>query len=175
MMFHSFKNREEPKAGERVRVYRNLNMPTHFSIMAMAGPNKYRVLGHAKAVHLINVSLKVSTTTREKVVLEKVRTVHAYADGFYQKSEDVLPNNFTGCDARSVTYQPFVRGYFFNRDEPEVPVGKIEECCMFGANCAVPASAKITPALSKSNQTLNLRLISTNPKMMVISKVSVAA
>jgi hypothetical protein len=157
-MFHSFKNREEPKADERVRVYRNLNMPTLFSIMAMTGPNKYRVVGHAKAVHLANITLKVSTTTREKVVLEKVRTVHAYADGFYQKSGCVLPHNFTGCDVKNVTYQPFIRGYFFNRDEPQVPVGKIDECCMFGANCAVPASAKISPALSKKQSNVKYKI-----------------
>jgi hypothetical protein len=109
----------------------------------MSGPNKNLVLGYAKAVHLRQVALKVSIKSRDKVVLKKSRSVHAFAEGYFVGVASQLPAEFSVHDARSVTYQPFIRGYFFNRDEPEVPVDKVDECCMFGASCAVPPGANI--------------------------------
>jgi hypothetical protein len=147
--FESFKDRPEPSAGVRVRVYRNLLRPSYFSIMAMTGECKNLVLGHARAVHLQNVRLITSEVTRAKVIKNKSRVVHAYADGFYQRASDTLPQDFSLDGTRQVTYQPFVRQHFFDRDEPEAPVSALAECCMFGANCLVPPHAAITCTLNK--------------------------
>jgi len=43
-----------------VRVYRNLLKPNFFSIQAMEGPNKGKVVGYARAVGLENVTFVVS-------------------------------------------------------------------------------------------------------------------
>ncbi|WP_157133378.1 hypothetical protein [Marinobacter sp. ELB17] len=43
-----------------VKVYRNLNRPSLFSIMAIAGPHKEKVVGYAPAILLCDVHFLIS-------------------------------------------------------------------------------------------------------------------
>lgn len=65
----------------KVRIYRNLNRPSLFSIVALSGEHKGKVLGYAPVVGISNVDLKVSEKQRHSVLEKQVRTVHAFAEG----------------------------------------------------------------------------------------------
>ena len=107
-MFVPYRERSV-QVGMRVRVYRNLLKPNFFSIQAMEGPDKGKVVGYARAVGLENVRFVVSKKTWERVISEGVRTVFAFADGALVDCLEALP---AGFDER-ITLQPFERCYFF--------------------------------------------------------------
>lgn len=92
-MFVSFKDRSI-RAGMRVRVYRNLLKPGLFSIQAMEGPDKDKVVGYARAVGLENVRFVVSKKTWERVISEGARTVFAFAEGALVNCLEALPAGF---------------------------------------------------------------------------------
>lgn len=134
-MFESFKGRNEPLPGQRVRVYRNLNKPAFYSILAMGGDDKGKVVGYAKAVSLTDIEFLVSEKTRNKVLEKQCRTVHAYAQGLYESSNETLPETFTKAQIVNITYQPFINAYFFARNKPDKALNKIKSGCLFGADC----------------------------------------
>lgn len=99
--------------GMRVRVYRNLNKPDYYSILAMEGIHKRLVCGYAKSIVLENVTFVVSEKSRHRVLKTKTRNVHAYCDGYIIGAfEMAVPCN--GFDS-IVTYNPFVLGSFYHR------------------------------------------------------------
>lgn len=136
--FHSFRNRPEPELGSKVRVYRNLNRPSLFSIVALEGEHKGRVLGYAAVVGLANVSLKVSEKQRQGVLKKQVRTVHAYAEGDIAGLASELPGRCVAGGQSTVTYQPYLAGHFFDRQHPDTPVWDLPEAWTSGANLVVP-------------------------------------
>lgn len=136
--FHSLKGRPAPARGDRVRVYRNLNKPTFFSILALDGPYKGKVLGYAPVVGMLNVRLKVSSKSREGVLSKGVRTVHAFAEGEFLALSDTLPAHIAGGEVSRVTYQPFVAGHFFDRDEPETAIWNLNEVWTQGPDLLSP-------------------------------------
>ena len=64
----------------KVKVYRNLHKQC-YSVVAMEGPKKGRVVHHSEYVLLSNVSFKVRQGGREKVLKEKRKNVHAFVIG----------------------------------------------------------------------------------------------
>ena len=60
----------------KVFVYFNLHKKV-FSIKALEGPNKGRVIAHSTCVQLANVKLKVGRAGRLKVLESKQKNVHA--------------------------------------------------------------------------------------------------
>lgn len=59
-------------------IYRNLHFQGHiFSIKALEGLNKNRVVGHAPGILLQNVEFIVSETGRQRVLTQKRKNVHA--------------------------------------------------------------------------------------------------
>ena len=64
----------------RVRVYYNLNRAV-WSIKAMEGEFKGRVIGYADAVVLSNAHTVVSEAGRQRVLRERRKNVHAYIEG----------------------------------------------------------------------------------------------
>ena len=64
----------------RVRVYYNLNRAV-WSIKAMEGEHKGRVIGYASSVTLRNAHTVVSEASRQRVLREQRKNVHAYIDG----------------------------------------------------------------------------------------------
>lgn len=59
----------------RVRVYRNLNKPEFYSILAMEGDNKGKVVGYAKSVLIENGQFVVGAKSRLRVLSEKRKKV----------------------------------------------------------------------------------------------------
>lgn len=128
-MFIPYKDRSI-KPGMRVRVYRNLLKPSFFSLQAMEGQYKRKVVGYARAVGLESVTFVVSKKTWERVISEGVRTVFAFADGALVDCREALPAGF----AERITLQPFERCYFFNRQQPHIPVTEAARGYLFGAD-----------------------------------------
>ena len=83
----------------KVFVYFNLHRKC-FSVKALEGVNKGRVIKHAFFVALENVTFKVSETGRQRVLLEKRKNVHAGVVG------TLVPSLDTVCNER-VTYNPY--------------------------------------------------------------------
>lgn len=115
----------------RVFVYFNLHRKC-WSIKAMEGPRKGRVIGHADYVDLACVEWKVSEAGRQRVLREKKKNVHAGAVGTLERWQEPdgtahgVPFNSTTFDKVSernptlfpemVTYNPYKGSTFTNRD-----------------------------------------------------------
>lgn len=136
--FQSFRGRPAPSASMKVRIYRNLNRPSLFSIVALSGEHKGQVLGYAPVVGISNVVLKVSEKQRTGVLEKKVRTVHAFAEGNLVGLACELPEACRASTAKVITYQPFRAGHFFDRAAPEVPVYHEDEVWSAGSNLVAP-------------------------------------
>lgn len=84
----------------RVFVYRNLHKKL-WSVRAMEGPNKGRVILHATTISLANCTFKVSEAGRQRVIREKRKNVHAGVQGTL--IESAPPSD---C-SRKITYDPY--------------------------------------------------------------------
>lgn len=122
-----------PTQGLRVKVYRNLNKPNMFSIMATEGPMKGKVLGYAPAVELCDVEFVVGQKARERLLAKKCRNVHAFAVGYLASTNIELAKSVRE-QWKAVTYQPYVAGNFFCRANPGVPVKTADRVWLNGAD-----------------------------------------
>jgi hypothetical protein len=82
----------------KVFVYFNLHRKC-FSIKALEGANKGRVIDHAHSVALSNVTFKVSEAGRQRVLREQRKNVHAGVIGTLSGDDMVRCNQ--------VTYNPY--------------------------------------------------------------------
>jgi hypothetical protein len=86
----------------RVRLYRNLSPQYRqqhaWSIMAMEGPRKGKVVEVVDGAILRNVRFVVSEAGRQRVLRDGVRNVHAFLDGHLAKTFalDSLPKDLDG-------------------------------------------------------------------------------
>ena len=91
----------------RVFVYKNLHATrkngglTVYSIRAMEGPDKGRVIGHSSTVMLSDVTPKVSQAGRERVIREQRKNVHAGLVGNLVHCEK------TPFHGSRITYNPY--------------------------------------------------------------------
>jgi hypothetical protein len=99
------------KKGDKVRVYRNLNKPEFFSIMACSGEHKGLVCGYARAVSLTNGRFVVSEKSRQRVLLEKRRNVHAFVEGELDDAAGTIQS--TVDSLQEISYNPYKMGSFF--------------------------------------------------------------
>ena len=106
--------------GQQVKVYRNLHRDT-WSLMAAAGPEKGRVIGYSDAVELADPILTVSAASRQRVLRERRRNVHAFVSG-----RVLPPGTLRRAALVRVRYNPFRAGCFTD------PVG----ACVFGGGAA---------------------------------------
>ena len=101
----------------KVFVYFNLHKRV-FSVKALQGVNKGRVIGHMTNVVLDGVQFKVSQAGRERVLREKKKNVHAGVVGF-------LSSVSAAADMREyntpISYNPYKYCTFVKRDG-ETPV-----------------------------------------------------
>lgn len=108
----------------KVFVYFNLHRKI-WSIRALEGEKKNRVVGHAVGVYLTDVTPKVSEAGRQRVLREKAKNVHAGLVGnligvsddcalFKDYPRDNLPA-FKGGEA--VTYNPYKYSTFVKKNE----------------------------------------------------------
>ncbi len=131
--FTAFRDRPEPAKGDRIRVYRNLNQPGMYSIRALSGPNKGKVLGYAPAVAMTDVTFRVSEKGRQVVLAKRERHVHAFAEGDYRASASQLPKAVEVADHNTITYRPYQAGHFFRLADPASPVTHLSAAWAWGS------------------------------------------
>jgi hypothetical protein len=96
------KNKRDGKpTGQRVYVYFNLHRKL-WSIRALDGPHKGRVIAHKRGVVLHDVSPKVSQAGRERVLRERKKNVHAGLVGYWVPFNTPLVEPM-----RAITYNPY--------------------------------------------------------------------
>ena len=89
----------------KVAVYFNLHKKT-FSVKALEGANKGRVVFHSDNVTLTDAIFKVSEAGRQRVLQEKRKNVHAYVIGQLQSLDDVR------VVGEKITYNPYLYNTF---------------------------------------------------------------
>jgi hypothetical protein len=102
-------------AAMRVFVYFNLHKKV-FSIRALEGPERGRVVGHRSQLTLTNVTFRVSEAGRQRVLREQRKNVHAGVVGqwFGHVDQAVIDQATTG-----VTYNPYRYSSFVYRDDQQ--------------------------------------------------------
>lgn len=114
--------------------YRNLNKPGYFSCKQRSGQYKGKVTGYANIFVVQNPLFTVSSATRQRILNSKKCSVHAYVrapliDAFNGKlSIENLPQH------KIITYQPFQRGEFFDRQSGEAVTTHTGIAILAGAN-----------------------------------------
>jgi len=88
----------------KVFVYYNLRKKC-FSVKALEGADKGRVVKHASSVILTNVTFKVSEAGRQRVLRDKQKNVHAGAQGTLCSTD--IPFAWVTARPRSATYNPY--------------------------------------------------------------------
>ena len=97
----------------KVYVYYNLHKKL-WSIKALEGERKGRVIAHRKTVVLTNVTPKVSEAGRQRVLKEKRKNVHAGLVGNWNDKQ-ILLGLFS---ADEITYNPYkYNSFVFKEDE----------------------------------------------------------
>ena len=92
----------------RVFVYFNLHKKC-FSIKALEGDRKGKVVAHSETVLLESCKFKVSESGRQRVLREKKKNVHAGVTGVWINADDRIEShfNFLTMVGRQVTYNPY--------------------------------------------------------------------
>ena len=91
----------------RVFVYFNLHRKC-FSIKALEGDRKGRVVAHSDTVLLEGCKFKVSEAGRQRVLREKRKNVHAGVTGTWINGDRVESHyEFLSMVGRQVTYNPY--------------------------------------------------------------------
>ena len=96
----------------KVYVYYNLHKKL-WSIKALEGDRKNRVIAHRKHVVLTNVTGKVSKAGRERVLREKKKNVHAGLVGEWHDKKLLLGL----LNADEITYNPYKYNSFVFKDD----------------------------------------------------------
>lgn len=100
----------------RVFVYFNLHRKM-WSVKALEGPQKGRVIARTFHVALRDVKPRVSQKGRERVLREKRKNVHAGLVG--QMVDWKLPEYDRLLPETEITYNPYKSGNFYYRQTPE--------------------------------------------------------
>ena len=91
----------------RVFVYFNLHKKC-FSIKALEGDRKGRVVAHSNTVLLESCKFKVSEAGRQRVLREKRKNVHAGVTGVWINGDRAESHyEFLSMVGRAVTYNPY--------------------------------------------------------------------
>lgn len=120
----------------RVNVYRNLSPQYRgqraWSVMALEGPRKGKVIDIVDGVVVRDASFVVSEASRQRVIRERSKNVHAFVRGELVESFplDSLPKKADG-DALApgrgatvpVSYDPYKAGHFFRLDNGQAVSG----------------------------------------------------
>ena len=93
--------------GQLVKVYKNLHKDC-YSVVALDGEFKGRVIAHAKSIVLSDAVTKVSEAGRQRVIREKAKNVHAVVVGRVALHKMVDIRSFN-----AVSYNPYKAGHFY--------------------------------------------------------------
>jgi len=106
---------EHVLVGLRVYVYFNLHRKC-FSVKALEGEHKGRVVHHADSLYLLDATFKVSQKGRERVLRTKRKNVHAGVVGTFVTTSDHTIMCDMAADpalcAHPVTYNPYKYSQF---------------------------------------------------------------
>jgi hypothetical protein len=119
----------------KVRVYRNLNKPEFYSILAMEGENKGKVVGYAKSVLIENCQLIVSTASRKRVLRDNRKNVHAFCQGILCDAADIV-QKLNGSELE-VTYSPYKMDTFYQRCNEKPFTDKCNQALLQGSSIFV--------------------------------------
>jgi hypothetical protein len=114
----------------RCFVYFNLHKKC-FSIKALEGAMKGKVVAHRDTIILTECKLKVSETGRQRVLREKRKNVHAGVTGLWDElsKRDETNFEFVSNVGRLVTYNPYKYASFVIK-ATEKPVGVADVVAM---------------------------------------------
>ncbi len=113
----------------RVFVYFNLHKKC-FSIKALEGAMKGKVIAHRDTVVLENCKFKVSEAGRQRVLREKRKNVHAGVTGVWTESvRDTADFDALSVTGRQVTYNPYKYAQFVIK-ATEQPIGLADVVAM---------------------------------------------
>lgn len=111
----------------KVFVYFNLHKKV-WSVKALEGPNKGRVIQHSTFVALTDCTFKVSKAGRERVLRERRKNVHAGVVGYLvPQNEKVV---FPIAKSVPVTYNPYKYETFVHK-HTEKPILNMERTIMY--------------------------------------------
>ena len=99
----------------RVFVYYNLHKHL-WSIKALEGPHKGKVVRHCHTVSLTEVVPSVSQAGRLRVIRDKCKNVHAGIIGTLGATSDSFPGPTVGVGWTEVTYNPYKYKTFVHVD-----------------------------------------------------------
>ena len=91
-----------------VFVYRNLHRQPYWSVRGCEGEERGLVISHELEVYLVGVRFVVGERSRERVLREGVKNVHAGVKGEWRKGEIVGTAGWI-----LVSYNPYRSGSFF--------------------------------------------------------------
>lgn len=103
----------------KVFVYFNLHKKV-FSVKALEGPNKGRVIAHRSELNLGQATFKVSEAGRQRVLREKKKNVHAGVVGEWYGTVEPIENGI------AVTYNPYKYSSFVEQ-ATEQPIHQARE------------------------------------------------
>lgn len=103
----------------RVFVYYNLHKKC-FSVKALEGENKGRVVAHRDFLDLYDVTFKVSEVGRQRVIRERKKNVHAGVVGYWEYDIAVRGTRLYNLQNKQLTYNPYKYDSFVYIDD-DVP------------------------------------------------------
>ena len=118
MIFHRDFPHDFGPESVRVAVYFNLHKKV-FSVKALQGPHKGRVVAHVARVTLRDAAFKVNESGRQRVLREKRKNVHAYVTGYISGVPFYDANWIGARQILTVSYNPFRAGHFHAACFPE--------------------------------------------------------
>jgi len=110
----------------RVKVYFNLHKKL-FSVVAMEGENKGRVIEHVNEVELAKPVFRVQQAGRRRVLKENKKNVHAYVAGYTCSLKDSVKMD------GEATYNPYKYSTFVDRKDGS-PIRSSEYCRLIVEN-----------------------------------------
>lgn len=127
--FQSYKGRQEPQAGQKVKVYKNL----HNGLWSILDVKSKLVLGHVEYVSLVKCEFKVSEAGRQRVLQEQKKNVHAFVVGHYAPNAEPLELE------RKAYYNPYQVRTFIDRKDmgTKTPLKDASQVSMFASTSAV--------------------------------------
>ena len=101
----------------KVFVYYNLHRKL-WSVKALEGPDKGKVIARLHTVVLHDVVPKVSEAGRQRVLQDKRKNVHAGLVGHYSPSWQKAPRGLCLSNDDRISYNPYKSGNFYYIQEP---------------------------------------------------------
>lgn len=110
----------------KVKAYFNLHS-SKWSVVALEGDHKGRVIAHCDRVQLLDIEFKVSAKGRDRVLKEKRKNVHAFAIGRLYAWEGTTrryelgrmylpPMGWRGTSDTQVSYNPYKTDTFYVKE-----------------------------------------------------------